>query len=88
MRSEVLENEQRTCGLEILMIGSLGSFSIKINGYFVIFLYVLILKQKSVLKRSKQAANLVEKNGEFVKQDSWDYLMSRSQYCFLTEEIP
>ena len=25
--------------------------------------------------------------GEFVEQDLWDYLMSRSQYCFLTEVI-
>jgi hypothetical protein len=38
------------------------------NGYFCIFLYTWILKQKSVLRRSKQAANLVEKHGGFVTE--------------------
>ena len=41
------------------MIGSslVLAFSMKINGYFVIFLYILTLKQKSILRRLIQAAN-------------------------------
>ena len=35
-------------------------FLIKNIGYFGIFLYILILKQKSVLRRSKQGAKLVK----------------------------
>ena len=37
------------------------AFSMKIYGYFGIFLYILILKKKLIWKRLKQAANLVEK---------------------------
>ena len=38
----------------------------------------LILKQKYVLRRSKQAAKSVKKIWDLWKQDSWDHLMSRS----------
>ena len=34
------------------------------------FLYILILKQKSVLRRSKQAANLLKKIRDWCQQDS------------------
>jgi hypothetical protein len=38
-----------------------GFFYIKILSYFVIFLSILILRQRSVLSRSKQTANFVKK---------------------------
>ena len=41
------------------------------------FLYILILKQKSVLRRSKQAANLLKKIRDSCQQDSLNHLLSR-----------
>ena len=61
-----------------MVLRILLAFSIKINGYFGFFLYSLILKQKSVLRRSKQAAFLVKKNWDLLKQESWNLLMNRS----------
>ena len=58
------------------------AFLTQINGYFEFFLYILTLKQKPILRRSKQTANLVKNNSIF------NHLMSRSQITrYLTSPI-
>ena len=57
---------------QVLFSPILLAFSIKINGYFGIFFYSLILKQKFIFWRSKQEAFLVKKLGDFKRQPGFD----------------
>ena len=63
---------------QILFSRILLAFSIKINGYFGIFLYSLILKQKFVVKPSDEQINgiLEEKR---IKHVSWTRIFIKSE---------
>ena len=64
------------CLLLLFFSWHILAFSLKIDGYFGIF--CILLKPKSVLRRSKQGVSKFgEKKSGFVKQDWWNLLMRK-----------
>ena len=58
-------------------------FFVKNKWLFRQYIFV-ILKRKSILRRSKQEASLSKNIQDLWKQDSWHHLMSRSDFIFLS----